>query len=107
MNIIRASVGREGVNRPEDVRLVQTLLNRRFRPPQPFLVVDGLIGTKTIAAITDFQRRVVKLRYPDGRVDPGGKTFSGLVGTPIESPPRPGYALPLPGTGAGLTAADF
>src|SRR5262245_10419244 len=105
MNIIRASVGREGVNRPEDVRLVQTLLNRHIRPPQPSLSVDGLIGTKTIAAITDFQRRVVKLNYPDGRVDPGGKTFRGLLGTPIDPPPRPGYVLPPPGTGAALTGA--
>jgi len=107
MSMIGTSVGREGVNRPEDVRLIQTLLNRHIRPPQSPLSVDGRIGTKTIAAITDFQRRVVKLPYPDGRVDPGGKTFRALVGTPIESPSRPGYALPLPGTGAGLTAEDF
>lgn len=107
MNVISASVGRGGVNRPEDVRRIQTLLNRHIRPPQLPLSVNGQADPKTIAAITDFQRRVVKLRYPDGRVDPGGKTFRGLVGTPIESPPSSGYALPLPGTGAGLTAEDF
>ena len=77
---IKASVGRSGDNRPSDVRLVQQLLNEfpipRIRAP---LVVDGAIGTKTIRRIEAFQASILKLRKPDGRVDPGGKTITALL----------------------------
>ncbi len=35
-----------------------------------------------MAAIEEFQRRVVKMAVPDGRVDPGGKTIRALDSTP-------------------------
>src|SRR5207249_3145567 len=35
-------------------------------------------GPRTVAAIEAFQRRVVHLAQPDGRVDPGGRTFAVL-----------------------------
>jgi hypothetical protein len=79
-------VGRGGTNQPLDVRTVQTLLNNHRLPPLQKITVDGIIGPNTIAAIEEFQRRVVKMLLPDGRVDPGGKTLkaldSGAVATP-------------------------
>ena len=74
-----ASVGRGGLNRSEDVRLVQELLNRHLRPPQPWLVVNGVVDSRTGAAIEAFQRYVVQMHRPDGRVDPGSHTFAALV----------------------------
>ena len=86
---ISASVGQGGRNRSPDVRIIQELLNQnlhRIRPTQR-LAVDGLIGPKTIGAITEFQSRVLRFSRPDGRVDPGGKTEQGLNGGSSASPP--------------------
>jgi hypothetical protein len=72
---LSASVGKGGVNRPDDVRLVQTLLIQNGLDPGP---ADGALGPRTIAAIKEFQKRFA--RSPDGRVDPGGRTFQELNG---------------------------
>jgi len=74
------SVGRNGVNRWEDVRTVQILINlnmEKLASPGP-LAENGLIGSRTIGAVEGFQRRVVGLANPDGRVDPNGRTLRGL-----------------------------
>ncbi len=42
--------------------------------------VDGFLGDVTIAAITSFQKDVLGFNNPDGRIDPGGKTWEGLTG---------------------------
>lgn len=76
--MIMGSVGRGGVNQSADARTVQTLLNNNRSLPLQKLTVDGAVGPKTIAAIEEFQRRVVKMHLPDGRVDPGGKTLKAL-----------------------------
>ena len=70
---IKASVGRGGINRPEDVGIVQAFLNAGQRT---HLSVDKRCGSKTVAAIISFQREF--LRHPDGRVDPGGLTWQRL-----------------------------
>src|SRR5687767_14435019 len=80
MSSLTGSVGRGGVNRPDDVRAVQTLLNRYagmlgLRP----LPVDGAVGWRTIAAIRAFQSRI-GFNQPDGRINPGGRTHCALVG---------------------------
>ena len=74
-----ASVGRGGLNRSEDVRLVQELLNRHIRPSQPALVVNGVVDSRMLAALEAFQRHVVQMHRPDGRVDPGSHTFAALA----------------------------
>jgi uncharacterized protein (TIGR02594 family) len=82
MLLLSGSVGRGGVNRPQDVKAVQELINKhigRLTPWRP-LVVDGRIGPLTIGAIEEFQRRIVHLSRPDGRVDPGGQTLRALQG---------------------------
>ena len=39
----------------------------------------GKCGDKTVTAIGDFQRHVVKMFNLDGRVDPGGNTIQHLI----------------------------
>lgn len=76
---IAASVGRNGVNRYDDVVTIQELLN--LTPayqggPVEDLKVDGRSGEKTIGAIMKFQRFVGIVA--DGRVDPSGATLAAL-----------------------------
>jgi len=86
MKTIVASVGRGGLNRTEDVLLVQELLNRHSQAPQRPLVVDGVMSSRTIAAIEAFQRRVVNIHRPDGRVDPGDRTMAALTRQAEQAP---------------------
>jgi len=72
---INQSVGKDGVNQNRDVRVVQTQLNAQMPKSLSKLVVDGLCGPATIAIIRNFQKAVVGLRLPDGRVDPNGRTL--------------------------------
>ncbi|MCG6201070.1 peptidoglycan-binding domain-containing protein [Psychromonas antarctica] len=78
---IDRSVGNKGLNQYADVKLIQTLLNcyySKFSPIKP-LQLDGRCGVVTINAILSFQRDVIKLMNPDGRVDPNGATFRALT----------------------------
>lgn len=94
---IQSSVGANGVNRSDDTRYIQQLLNRQ--PPGQYsfgqIAVDGLVGPQTIGAITNFQKNVVGMSYPDGRVDPGYQTIACL-----EKGAGGGSGLPKPGNQA-------
>ncbi len=72
-NKIKESVGKLGKNNVDDVVIVQSLLLQ-----QGFAIgnADGLCGRRTIAGITSFQSSFLK--YPDGLVEPGGKTLQRL-----------------------------
>jgi peptidoglycan hydrolase-like protein with peptidoglycan-binding domain len=107
MAIIQASVGRGGVNRPEDVRMVQELLNKHTRPPMQLLEVDGMAGPKTIAAIEAFQRHNLSMIHPDGRVDPDGRTLIALSSNASVPLPTSSFRLPTGPGRAGLMEADF
>jgi peptidoglycan hydrolase-like protein with peptidoglycan-binding domain len=87
--MLQASVGQGGENRPDDVRLVQTLLNAR-RPTGFPLGVDGICGLSTITAIRRFQGQTLGLKSPDGRVEPGSITLRALA--PVA--PRVPSAIP-------------
>ena len=85
---ISASVGQGGINNKQDVITIQNLLNTKGHK----LVVDGSCGPKTIAAITAFQKDIVKLTKPDGRVDVNGKTWKALIAsntTAAQTPTTP------------------
>ncbi len=81
------SVGIGGSNIYNDVFLIQTLMNkalprlkkagRQFEHFNP-LREDGDCGQFTKNAITIFQRDVLGMAEPDGRIDPGGKTIRSL-----------------------------
>jgi hypothetical protein len=76
---IGASVGSGGVNERADVIVVQHLLNAWLRAQgEPLLQTDGDAGARTVAAIKAFQRRVLQSAAPDGRIDPGGRTWNAL-----------------------------
>lgn len=78
---ILSSVGEKGINDKVDVKVIQAALNLaksdNFKLKKR-LVVDGKNGSNTIAAIEAFQKDVVKLSNPDGRIDAGGKTLKTL-----------------------------
>jgi hypothetical protein len=75
---LSASVGLRGVNRKTDVELVQEALNRSILQPLELLKVDGLIGPMTNAAITHFQRTMLKFKRPDSLIEKEGKTWKAL-----------------------------
>ena len=100
--IISASVGRGGVNKPNDVIVIQILLNRipsGQGGPDPKLGADGRIGPKTLAAIDRFQQR--HQLGSDGRIDPGGEMLAAIqreVANAIISSSAPAVLeLPDPG----------
>lgn len=70
---LSASVGAGGVNRPEDVKKVQRrlLVHGKYSGP-----VQDACDAATKTAITNFQATFLK--KPDGRIDPGGGTWSRL-----------------------------
>ena len=76
---IGASVGK-GTNNLADVIVVQHLLNAWLAVTgRPLLATDGDCGPRTIAAITAYQAQVLGQARPDGRVDPGGRTWQALA----------------------------
>ncbi len=72
---ITASVGKFGVNRYQDVLLIQKLLDMRGFSLE---MLDGYCGKKTIKAIRKFQSDF--LRKPDGRIDVNGRSWNELRG---------------------------
>ncbi|MBS1790424.1 MAG: penicillin-insensitive murein endopeptidase [Acidobacteria bacterium] len=72
---IKKSVGFGGVNNSDDVKIIQTLLNQVGDHPP--LTVNGVCGDETVAIIKAFQSGFFSV--PDGRIDPGGKTFKRLL----------------------------
>jgi len=84
------SVGASGLNRYDDVRVVQLLLTQKGVNPG---VVDGLCGPRTVHAILDFQAQF--LSQPDGRVDPNGTTWRHLMdGAQPQAPASPAPSQP-------------
>lgn len=90
MATISAPVGKGGVNHPSDVKTIQKLLNEHSLPPLRSLEIDGIAGPATINAIEHFQSVKVGMKSPDGRVDPGGKTFRKLRDVPSGPETTPG-----------------
>lgn len=90
---ISGSVGANADNRPPDVRIVQQLLNGvpvDKGGPIPPLAVDGLCYGKSLAAIYAFQKKGCGFKWPDRRIDPGGRTWNGLTqySQPPSQPPE-------------------
>ncbi|MES2442603.1 MAG: peptidoglycan-binding domain-containing protein [Pseudomonadota bacterium] len=79
MASISASVGSGGVNKVADVSAVQKLLNKYLAAHDgPPLATGGTIDPGTLLAIQSYQKDVAGIASPDGRIDPGGKTWKAL-----------------------------
>jgi len=78
---IGSSVGDKGTNNSDDVKLIQALLNVYFRSQSKNknLKTSGSADKETVDAIKEFQSDHLGVKDPDGRVDPGGKTFNALI----------------------------
>ena len=89
---IFASVGRDGVNAPGDVFVIQGLLNDRLPKPHSPIPVTGEADIGTTLAIEAFQAVSMKMLPPSGRVDPGSATYYALASHPLvdDTPPRIG-----------------
>lgn len=83
---IEGSVGLRGKNSRSDVAFVQDLLallsEQDLRMPE--IQVDGISGPKTNNAISKFQTIYVKLKQPDSRIDPNGRSEKTLIAKAIE-----------------------
>jgi hypothetical protein len=81
---INASVGNKGKNYESDVRCIQKLLNKHIHLLLPLMKLkeDGKCGPITIGLISEYQRRILRIKTPDGRVDPQKETFNRLAKLP-------------------------
>lgn len=80
MAIISGSVGNQGRNNLHDVVIIQGLINKNIKllPPLLPLKTDGVCGPVTIGVIKEFQRKVLNIAQPDGRVEPNSKILEAL-----------------------------
>lgn len=86
---IFTSVGRDGVNAPGDMFVIQGLLNDRLPKPHSPVPVTGETDIGTILAIEAFQAVMMSMSPPSGRVDPGSTTYYALAARPmVNEPPR-------------------
>ena len=86
---IFTSVGRDGVNSPGDVFVVQSLLNDRLPRPHSEVPVTGVTDVGTVLAIEAYQAVVMRMTPPSGRVDPGSPTYYSLAARPLVEEVRP------------------
>lgn len=78
---LQGQVGKNKLNKKEDVAAIQKLLNsfgHKFS-------VNGIFDDLLSSAIIKFQSDILKYSHPDGIVDPGQKTWRVLNGEKIES----------------------
>lgn len=101
------SVGLGGQNNKNDVKAVQTALNKLLTliPPTKRLIEDGLLNSsaasaKTIDAIKLFQRKVLNMSRPDGKIDPNGRTHRKINEKLVNTANRAAAVLKMPATSA-------
>jgi len=84
---LTGSVGQGGRNAHDDVLLVQKQLNKNAHITSSIGSVPetGILDETTQRAIIAFQRNVVRLSSPDGRVDPHGRSWRMLLGDQPQS----------------------
>jgi hypothetical protein len=86
---IFTSVGRDAVNAPGDVFIVQSLLNDRLPWPHRPIDVTGVADVETTLAIENYQAAMMGINPPTGRVDPGSPTYYSLAARPLMNAPPP------------------
>ena len=83
---ILASVGREAQNRPQDVFVVQGLLNDRLPKPHSPVPQTGSVDPGLVLAIEAYQAAVMGILPPTGHVDPKSDTYYALACRPMVDP---------------------
>jgi len=92
--VLGNAVGVGGTNDSADVQAVQIMLNSwRTSNGRDAIGMDGLAGSETIDAITDFQQSVTGAA--DGRIDPGGPAIIALERAHLKSIVSPDPALKI------------
>jgi hypothetical protein len=88
---IFTSVGRDAVNAPGDVFVIQSLLNDRLPKPHAPVAVTGVADIGTVLAIEAYEAVVMHIVPPTGRVAPASKTYYSLAAHPLveETHPSP------------------
>jgi hypothetical protein len=76
--VIDDSVGRDGKNLPFDVRTVQWLINGKLPAPLRPLDITGICDWLTISAIETYQRHILRMASPSGKIEPGDATLQSL-----------------------------
>jgi putative chitinase len=101
---ISSSVGRNSANKRADVKTIQILLNLNLDQLTPLapLAEDGAIGPNTIAAIEEFQTRVVQMENPTGIVEPGSETLQQLKDGLSEELTEEMLRAIMPGAGSAM-----
>lgn len=102
---LSAPVGRTGKNFPDDVKQIQRLLNSNLPLPSPLLAENGVVDAATIAAIEEYQRKVLGKKTPDGRIDPGGTTLKSLIADKLCFLPH--WCKPLAGPAVRVDATQM
>ena len=89
---IVTSVGRNGVNKPGDVFVIQSLLNDRLLEPHAPVPINGVADVGLTLAIEAYQVVFLNMLPPSGRVDPGSATYYSLAARPLvnAAPPTSG-----------------
>ncbi len=80
---IVASVGRDGVNDPKDVFIIQSLLNDRLPKPHSPVPATGVVDPGTVLAIQAYQAVMLNMLPPSGKVEPGSLTYYSLAARPL------------------------
>lgn len=96
MLTITQSVGKGAENLKEDVLLIQAALNK-IKPAliNVPLKVDGVYGRNTAQAIFDFQKKILHMINPDGRIDPLGRSIKKIIQLQEESASSQKLLFPL------------
>ncbi|ENZ0710068.1 N-acetylmuramidase domain-containing protein [Vibrio parahaemolyticus] len=111
---LSGSVGLGGKNVDSDIRTVQRSINQLLGSLKGIkeLKVDGKLGSrpensKTVAAIKAFQKNLVGIARPDGRIDVNGRSHRKLNDYAKRLSDTTAYTLPLVGSKDALTDADY
>ena len=77
---ITSSVGKDGKNIANDVKIIRALLNVYMRQQSSAgkLKIEARSNNELEEAIFSFQKYYLKVSKPDSRVDPNGRSFRGL-----------------------------
>lgn len=78
---LQSAVGPGKPNRPDDVRLVQRLLDRQASRTGVLIAQTGVYDARTQSAVQTFQRRVLRVVFASGVVAPGDTTLRSLTET--------------------------